>query len=149
MQRVSLAAVVAVLVVWSAALGLVLAGAQVLAQRLFQFDLATPAAGMIVPLLAGMSAGQFWRRRDAARPSSSRAWAVAAVAALVLVAAQLGLMWMALRAGLFGAVPEIGLSDDDRRVLPLVIAAVVGISFLLIRLGLWIGFRNVERQARR
>lgn len=150
MQNVSLAAVVAVLIAWAVALALVLAGAQVLALWLFRFDLVTPGMGVIVPLLAAMSAGQFWRRRLAARPPGAMAWAVSAIATLVLVAAQAGLMWLALRAGLFGAdLAGIGLSDVDWPGLLLALAAVALVVVLLIRLGLWTGFRAAERQAAR
>jgi hypothetical protein len=150
MQNVSLAAVVAVLIAWAVALALVLAGAQVLALWLFRFDLVTPGMGVIVPLLAAMSAGQFWRRRVAARPAGVLAWAVSAIATLVLVAAQAGLMWLALRAGLFGAgLAGIGLSDVDWPGLLLALAAVALVVVLLIRLGLWTGFRAAERQAAR
>ncbi len=108
------------------------------------------AMGLVLPVVAAMSGGQFWANREKAAPASGRLWAAALWSALATVILQAALVWLAIATdSLPGFSQAEALSADDRRILMIALAGVAVLTLLLIRSGYWWGARTAVKQAER
>ncbi|GAB1364757.1 hypothetical protein MASR1M32_39930 [Rhodobacter sp.] len=108
------------------------------------------AMGIVLPLVAAMAVAGLWYKKEGARPASGRAWGMALVWGVVTVALQLLLVYAAWKAGaLAELIGSNGPTDEDRQMFAIVFAVLGVVQVLVLRLGLWLGFRGTAKQLER
>jgi hypothetical protein len=87
--------------------------------------------------VAGMGVGKYWLRHEGAKPSSGRAWLMACLWALVTVFLA-AMIWL----GPMGLSFKDNLFDNA-----LLFVRNLIVICLMVRIGLWSGFRQSEETA--
>lgn len=107
------------------------------------------SSGLVVPMVAAMATGMQWYNGEKRRPLSGRVWKLALTFTIVTLAVQVGLLVLLYLTGLlqeaFGGQP---LGMQELAVFAVVLAVAAVVQFLMIRLGLGLGLRLAEKQAR-
>lgn len=120
------------------------------AEEFFQITPSSSAMGIVLPMVSSMAVGGMWYRKEGGRPSSGRVWRIAAVWTMVTVALQ-GLLVLA--AWNVGELDELfgrnGPTAEDAQIFAMVFAGLGVLELLVLRLGLWIGFRGTAKQLAR
>lgn len=111
---------------------------------------ATNSMGLILPAIAGMSAATGWYQKNKTRPGNGQMWKLAlicgAITALINIAIIVALYRTGLLAEALGGQP---LDRQDLQIFALVLAVVSAVQILLVRAGIWYGFRSAVKQARK
>ena len=106
--------------------------------------------GLILPAIAGMSAAGGWYNKHKTRPGSGQMWKLALICGLITA-----LINTALTVALYqtGILQEVlggqALSGQDLQIFAAVLAGVAVMQVLLVRAGMWYGFRSAVKQAQK
>lgn len=107
-----------------------------------------PAIGILLVLFVASTLGQYWLSAEKARPSSGRAWLIAVLCGIVTLAMQAFTLWFALQGGDIPGAPTLNeFANEELTTLVMLGAGLFVFSMLVIRLGLWWGFRQAEKAA--
>lgn len=109
------------------------------------------ALGIILMWAAASGIGRVWYNREQARPASGRAWAVAlycALATYLVQAVLIGLIYGGLvMQGQRSALPA--MNGRDQALILGFFAALAVLELLIIRLGIGMGAKEADKQAKR
>lgn len=115
-----------------------------IAETYFNLPFENSAMGVIVIMVAGMSTGQTWFKREQQMPSSGRKWLIALLATLVVLVAQAGLLALVSWAD---PALKAEISREGPQFLAIIAAVAVIFDVLVVRLGLWMGLRSAAKLA--
>lgn len=107
------------------------------------------SSGLVVPMVAAMATAMQWYNGEKRRPDPRRIWALTLRCALVTLAVQVALLVLFYLTGLLDdALHGQAPSAQDLTIFGIVLAIAAVVQFLMIRLGMGLGIRIAEKQAR-
>lgn len=107
------------------------------------------STGLVVPTVAAMATAMQWYNGEKTRPQSGRVWRFALTCAVVTVALQTALLVLLYLTGLLEqALKGQPVGSQELLVFAVVLGVAAVLQFLMIRLGLGLGLRVAEKQAR-
>lgn len=105
--------------------------------------------GLIAPMVAAMATAMQWYNGEKRRPQTGRIWKVALICAIVTLALQVALIVLFYLTGLLDqALKGLPIGAQELLIFAIVLGVASVVQFLMIRLGMGLGFRIAEKQAR-
>lgn len=111
-----------------------------IAEEYFNLQPSSNAMGIILVVIASVTAGSGLYTREQARPTSGRLWRLAIICAVATVILQTGII--ALAAANTGDELIGQIRNETPSTIAIFVAVVAVVDALLIRLGLWLGVRQ-------
>lgn len=106
--------------------------------------------GLILPAVAGMAAAGGWYNKHKTRPGSGQMWKLALICGLITALINAAIIAVLYRTGLLQeALGGQPLTRQDMQIFAAVLAGVAVLQVLLVRVGIWYGFRSGVKQAQK
>lgn len=107
------------------------------------------SSGLVVPMVAAMAMAMQWYNGEKRRPLTGRIWKLALTCAVVTLVLQVGLLVLFYLTGLLDpALKGRPVGAQELLIFAIVLGVIAVVQFLMIRLGMGLGFRIAEKQAR-
>ncbi|WP_374635311.1 ABZJ_00895 family protein [Paracoccus sp. (in: a-proteobacteria)] len=106
--------------------------------------------GLILPAIAGMSAAGGWYNKHKTRPGSGQMWKLALICGLITALINLAILVVLYQTGLLQeALGGQPLTRQEMQIFAAVLAGVAVLQVLMVRMGMWFGFRSAVKQAQK
>ena len=110
----------------------------------------TNSMGLILPAIAGMSAAGGWYNKHKTRPGSGQMWKLALICGLITALINVAIIAVLYQTGLLQeALGGQPLTRQEMQIFAAVLAGVAVLQVLMVRMGMWFGFRSAVKQAQK
>ena len=106
--------------------------------------------GLILPAIAGMSAAGGWYNKHKTRPGSGQMWKLALICGLITALINVAIIAVLYQTGLLQeALGGQPLGRQEMQIFAAVLAGAAALQVLMVRMGMWFGFRSAVKQAQK
>ncbi len=106
--------------------------------------------GLLLPAIAGMSAAGGWYSKHKTRPGSGQMWKLALICGLITALINVAIIAVLYQTGLLQeALGGQPLTRQEMQIFAAVLAGVAVLQVLMVRMGMWFGFRSAVKQAQK
>ena len=106
--------------------------------------------GLLLPAIAGMSAAGGWYNKHKTRPGSGQMWKLALICGLITALINVAIIAVLYQTGLLQeALGGQPLGRQEMQIFAAVLAGAAVLQVLMVRMGMWFGFRSAVKQAQK